>query len=335
MRKVGNTMFYVLSFFLLLPGSLNAKKMGLLTFKPVGIESNITEAISQLMESELSSYGHTVVPPDKIEEKLGKTVECYNKECAAEIGTQMGLEKVIFGSLTKIGEKHIISAVVVESQTGEIVFSDKVTSKTAEDLDVCVSRLVKSIEYGKEVEETAEVGKITEEEVEKGVKRKKAFFSSGGGFGIGIPVMGYGDASDNTINYYGFKGWYETPKFAAEFDWYFGSSGAFELNEWSLGISLLYFFTTTDFSPYLSVGVARKSITIGYYYYDYTTGLALETGGGLVIFRTYDFRLVLDGRLSTSFNTIGDIDGPHSSFKIGINLLYKKEKGGGCGGGCL
>jgi hypothetical protein len=331
MKKFKKIKFYLVSFFLLLPCILNAEKIGLLPFKQVGIESNIIEAIYQLMESELSSYGHIVIPPDKIAENIGEDIECYNKQCAAEIGIQMGLERVIFGSLTKIGEKYIVSAIVVESQSGEILFSDKVTSQTAEDLDVCVFRLVKSIQYGKDVEKTAEVGKITEEEMETGVKRKKAFFASGLGFGMGMPVMGYGDPTDNTINYYGFKTWYETPRLAAEVDWYLGTSGIeINLNEWALGISLIYFFTTTDFSPYLSLGVARKSITVGYF--DYTSGLALETGGGIVVFRTYDFRLVIDGRLSTSFNTIGDLDGPHSALKIGINLLYKKEKGGSCFG---
>jgi len=335
MNKIRHIWLYLLSFSLFSPANLNAESIGLLRFKPLGIESNITEAIYQLLESELISYGHMVISQEKIDEELGRKVECYNKQCAAETGIQMGLEKIIFGSLTKIGEKYIVSANVVESKSGEIVFSDKVTSKTAEDLDVCISRLAKSIEYGKEVEKTAEVGKITEEEMEIGAKRKKAFFASGPGFGMGIPVAGYGDASNNVINYYGFKTWYETPKFAAEVDWYFGSSGAidFDLNEWSLGISLIYFLTTIDFSPYLSLGVERKSITIDYF--DYTSGLALQAGGGLVIFRTYDFRLVLDGRFSTSLFDIGGAEGPHCAMKIGVNLLYKKDKGGGCSGGCV
>jgi hypothetical protein len=331
---------YLVFFSLFLSGCLNAQEVGLLNFKAVGVENNMIEVISELLGSELASYGYTIVSQDIIEENLGRTIECQNKTCAAEIGRTTGLEKVIFGAVTKLGEKYIVSAVVVESQTGEIVFSDKVTSKTTEDLDVCLSRLAKSIVEGKEVEKTIEVGKITEEEVAKEEKRKQAFFSSGGGFGIGIPIMGYGDSSNNVIAYYGdiinyyeFKAWYETPKFAAELDWYFGTSGEMDLSEWSVGISLVYFFTTTDFSPYLSIGMARKSMTM--WFSDYTSGLALEAGGGLVIFRTYDFRIVIDGRLSTSFNDIGEMNGPHSVIKIGANLLYKRDKGGGCSGGCI
>ncbi|MEJ2567801.1 MAG: hypothetical protein P8Z50_02835, partial [candidate division WOR-3 bacterium] len=80
--------------------------------------------------------------------------------------------------------------------------------------------------------------------------------------------------------------------------------------------------------PFLSVGLARKSIALDYF--DYSDGLALEAGAGIVVFRTYDFRLVLDGRLSTSFVDLEESSGPHSILKIGINLLYKREKGGGC-----
>jgi hypothetical protein len=327
---------YFLSLFLFLPINTKAEKIGILHFKQAGTYSNINEAVYQLIESELISYGHIVVPPDKIEETLGKEVRCYNKECAAEIGTQMDIDRVLFGSLTKIGEKYIVSAIVVDPQENEIIFSDKVTSKTAEDLDVCISRLVKSIEYGKEVEKTAEIGKITEEEMILGSKRKKAFFASGLGFGMGMPVVGYDDTNNEVLNYYGLKTWYETPKLAAELEWYLGTSAErldFDLNEWSLGIALIYFFTTTDFSPYLSLGVERKSIAIDIF--DYSSGLALQTGGGLVIFRTYDFRLVIDGKLSTSFFDVGEAGGPHSSMRIGVNLLYKQDKGGGCSGGCV
>ena len=336
MNKIKHFRFCFLLSFLLISTNIKAERIGILPLKQAGIESSITEAIYQLIESELISYGHTTVPPDKIEETLGKEIKCYNKECASEIVIKMGLGKIIFGSITKIGEKYIISANVVESGSGQIVFSDKVTSKTAEDLDVCISRLVKSIEYGKEVEKTAEVGKITEEEMEIEVKRKKAFFASGVGFGMGIPVAGYGNVSDEVINYYGFKTWYETPKLATELEWYLGYSAGpldLDLNEWSLGISLIYFFTTTDFSPYLSMGVERKSIAIELS--DYSSGLALQAGGGLVVFRTYDFRLVIDGKLSTSFFDVGAAEGPHSSIRIGVNLLYRKDEGGGCSGGCI
>jgi len=132
MCQIRRMFFYFLVFFILIPVSTKAKKIGIFRFKPVGIENNITEAIDQLIESELISYGYTVVSANKIEEKLGEKVECYDKECAAEIGTKMNLDRIIFGSLTKIGEKYIVSAIVVEPQTGEIVFSDKVTSKTVE-----------------------------------------------------------------------------------------------------------------------------------------------------------------------------------------------------------
>jgi hypothetical protein len=81
------------------------------------------------------------------------------------------------------------------------------------------------------------------------------------------------------------------------------------------------------------MGVERKSIAIELS--DYSSGLALQAGGGLVVFRTYDFRLVIDGKLSTSFFDVGAAEGPHSSIRIGVNLLYKKDEGGGCSGGCI
>jgi len=58
---------YFLSLFLFLPINTKAEKIGILHFKQAGTYSNINEAVYQLIESELISYGHIVVPPDKIE----------------------------------------------------------------------------------------------------------------------------------------------------------------------------------------------------------------------------------------------------------------------------
>ncbi|MEO0294329.1 MAG: hypothetical protein ABIN61_08950 [candidate division WOR-3 bacterium] len=320
--------------------SLFAKGIGLLPFKLVGVETDVGEAIYQLIRTEFSSYGDRLVLPEEIERSLGEKVECQDKGCAAQIGRQLGLEEVVFGSITKLGEKHIISAVAIKSQTGEIFFSDKATATTPEDLDVCVSRLVKGIKEGKKVGETVEIEKITEEEVWKAEKRKKSFYAGGIVLNVSKLFAGYGDVQGKTLYGYGFVGWYETPNLVGELNarvlvlpleeedtLYLGNRN---MTESKIGVSILYFFSRKDFSPYLGGGLALTAIQRGYY--ESGIGMALEVAGGLALFRTYDFRFLLEGRISTNFQELFGDKGPHVNGILSLGILYTpKEREGCCG----
>ncbi len=146
MEKVKWVVFSSLVLFLFLPGNLSAEEIGILPFRTTGVEMYITDAFYDLLESELNYYDHKVVSPYEIEHYLGGRVICYNKDYAADYGRSLGLEKVIFGSITKLGEKYIISAVVVKSRTGEILLSDKTTLENEDYLDSYVYSLAEAIE---------------------------------------------------------------------------------------------------------------------------------------------------------------------------------------------
>ncbi len=146
MKKVKWVVFNSLLFFLFLPGRASAEEIGILPFRAIGVESYITEAFYDLLKSELDYYDHKVVSPYEIEDYLGRRVVCYNKDYAADYGSSLGLEKVIFGSITRSGEKYIISVEVVKSRTGEVLLRDKTTLENEEYLDSYVYSLAESIE---------------------------------------------------------------------------------------------------------------------------------------------------------------------------------------------
>jgi hypothetical protein len=146
MKKVKWVVFSSLVLFLFLPGNLSAEEIGILPFRTTGVEMYITDAFYDLLESELDFYDHKVVSPYEIEHYLGGRVICYNKDYAADYGSSLGLEKVIFGSITRIGEKYVISVEVVKSRTGEVLFYDKTTLETEEYLDDYAYSLAEAIE---------------------------------------------------------------------------------------------------------------------------------------------------------------------------------------------
>ena len=154
MKKVKLVAVSSLVLFLFLPGILSAEEIGILPFRTTGVESYVEDAFYEFLEDELNYYDHRVVSPYEIEHYLGRRVVAYNKDYAADYGTSLGLEKVIFGSMTRYGDEYIISVTVVRSRTGEVLLWDKIDLESEEHLDAYVYSLAESIEeevYGNHI----------------------------------------------------------------------------------------------------------------------------------------------------------------------------------------
>ena len=229
--------------------------------------------------------------------------------------------------------------------TREIVWTGSLSAASADDLDMVAKRIAKSIAEGKKVEETVEVGMVTEQEEEE-PRRRQAFFVTGGKFGMLFPLGGYG-GSGNMV-YGAFTLWYEIPNVAVELSYDIGFSG--NLTEFGGGgkalehiidMSFLYLFSKTDFCPYVKAGIGMSSLglydSLGYSPGDMgmAFGLGTSAGAGLVMFRTYDFRVLLEAVYHINFNEIPGFEGPHHGPKISLGLFYRARRRKGCGGGCF
>ena len=63
------------------------------------------------------------------------------------------------------------------------------------------------------------------------------------------------------------------------------------------------------------------------------TAFGFSVGGGLIIFRTYDFRILIDGRYSHNFAELNTFGGPHNLMKISFGITYSSSTAG-CAGAC-
>ncbi len=331
---------------LLYPLLVNGAKVGVLHLKAVGVSNETAEAVAGLLANELSNLGHKVMNTDAMDGAAGEILQCYEANCAAEAGFKAQVERVIFGSVSKFGEKHMVQISVVNVSTREVVWSGSLAAKSAEDLDTVVKRIARAIHEGKKVETGAEVGLITEQEQTQEVKRKEAFYATGGNFVYGLPVHGYASAS--SIMGFNWLNWYETPSFAVEFSFgYMWSLGAMTIDtitdepsilDYGGNISFFYLFSRGDFCPYVGGGLGPRFIAMeaGGQGFGANFGMGFNAGGGLVILRTYDFHVIIDGRYSINTANIPNYQGPHGSLNLSIGVLYRpKGKRGCCGGGCF
>ncbi len=334
----------ILILLILVPLSLFSEKIAVLDFKPIGVEPSLVEAITTLLKGDLSSYKEfTLITVE--EKKI-----CEDKECAAEIGFKVMAQKVVYGTVSKLGTKYIISASVVEVSSHNIIYQDRISAASAEDLDIASERLAKSIATGKKVEATAEIGLITEEEA-KEPRRRQSFYTVGSKFGMGMPL---GDTYGGTKTLMSLDAifWYETPSFIAEF------SGGYTFTPFSTEIasnyttvtameftfsqlSLFYLFSKGDFCPYAGGGIGMKNLWIYKHHPEFwetdmesAFGMGLNANAGLIAFRTYDFRLLIDVEYSLNMANVGEeFGGPHHSLGVSFGFTYRRQTGGGCGGG--
>lgn len=300
----------------------------------------------KILTSDLTGYGHQVLNPDAMDAAAGEELKCYESSCAAEAGFKAKVERVIFGSVSRLGEKYMVQVSVVNVSTREVVWSGSLAAKTAEDLDIVVKRIAKAIVEGKKVEAGAEIGAITEQEITQEVKRKESFYATGGNFVYGFPVTGYAEAG--SIMGFNWLNWYETPQFAVEFNFgYLWSLNAMATGtipdepsviDYGANVSFFYLLSKGDFSPYVGGGLGPRFIMMeaGGQGYGANFGMGFNAGGGLVLLRTYDFHVIIDGRFALNLAEIPNYQGPHGSFNFSIGVVYRpKHRGGCCGGGCM
>lgn len=330
--KTKRAKWLILCLVCMTPLYLNAAKYGVLHLKPVGVDYPTTEAVASIFVSELINHGHTVLSPDAMDAAIGDVLECYESECAAEAGFRANVEHVIYGSVSRLGDKHIVQLSIVSVLTKEIVWAGSLAAKTAEDLDTVVKRLAKSISEGKAAEETIEVELVTAEE-EKEPRRRRVFHTVGITAGMVVPLDGYGGSS--ALYNLGWLYWYETPRFVAEVAGYATFPGSSETGDAAefcpVELSLLYMLSKKDISPYFGGGVGFGWLVVDPYETAY--GLTLNAGGGVVLLRTYDIRLILDARYHINLADVPNVGGPHHGFKFSMGFTYRPKFRGcfGCG----
>jgi hypothetical protein len=280
--------------------------LAVLPLRGIGIEVSAQETVYQLLLSDIKQFNkYTIVPESDIIPLLDNR-DCTDAACAVEIGTKANASKVAFGSLNKLGEKIIFQYDLVDVASGKTLLSDNMTALRLEDLDQVTKRVAASIVNQIPAEKTVEVGLVTEQESRE-QETRKAKALRGIGFGYLYPENGYD--REQRVFVWDFRSLYEMRHFAV--DALLGIRKGFSIN-----IGFLYLTSPKDLSPYIGAGIGFHAIShepvlnTGDSYVDQQEkagdGLELLIKGGLLTFRTYDFRIVATVEYSLTFNDYHD-----------------------------
>ncbi|MEW6039999.1 MAG: CsgG/HfaB family protein [Elusimicrobiota bacterium] len=87
-----------------------------------------------------------------LSEQKFQTSGCTDQECVVRMGKLLNVQKIITGSVSKLGSRYYINIRMVDVEKGEIVLADSVNTEAMEGLQPACQELANRIASGKKVE---------------------------------------------------------------------------------------------------------------------------------------------------------------------------------------
>ena len=296
-----------------------------LPLRSIGV-SDATSAVShELLVGSLGDLGVEVASPTSELGALPSGADaCDAPECAAALGRQYGVSRVVYGSLSKLGGKIIARLNVLRVEETAPYYRDQLTATSEEDLDTVMRRFAEGIAAGRPNSDRASVESVTQAETFTSARR-----AARTGFGVRAGFLfptgnSFGGADRMTNLHAVFK--YEVRDFQIESTPVLGFSWGEGNFDWTiLDLSATRIFGTQDLAGYLGVGIGVHSVSVenrqaglitspyypSYYYSVRQTATApsVDLIAGLLGLRTYDFEAVLEIRYHFIFENFDEVGG--------------------------
>ncbi len=118
-------------------------RLAILDLQPKSVSPNTASMVSDLLRTELFNTGLFIVIERSEMQTILKEQEfqaggCTDTECAVQIGRLLSANKMLVGTLGKLGEKYIINARIVDVEKGVMEFADNAKANSEGDLDTAV-----------------------------------------------------------------------------------------------------------------------------------------------------------------------------------------------------
>ncbi len=317
-----------------LVGSANAQeRWAVLPFTGHGLEAHVRGTFSDLLQGELASRQSVAFIDIAVE------TDCSDSVCAQVAGQAGGADVTLYGSLNTLGSEIVIAVTVVDVNSGEVVSSQRMTINRVEDLDTAAIRIAEAIVTGGSVEDTIELGTVTEHDAQPDIRREG---DNGFGFRLGgiTPLGdGYGTAPSGIL--FDLSFWYETRHFALEprvgtrFSVSDDQDGSYF--EVPIEIGAYYILGMSDIAGFFGGGASARYIAesrpvmlrtgsfitseLDTVLDDSSWGFGLSGRVGVLLLRTYSVRLAISVDYNLTFIELNGVSNPQSlTFGVGIIL---------------
>lgn len=314
---------------LAVPNAAWAEAWSVLPFGARGVDLDTTATFRDLLVAELGGKTRAnFVDTDDV---------CTDVPCAMEVGRALGVHVVVYGRLSRLGENIVVTSAAVDVEEGETLSQLRMSVDRVEDLEKVAARMASAIVEGEDVQETAELGAITDEEAEPDTRREG---DSGLALRVG-GVMPFGDALTSGFGILFDVGyWYEARDFSIEpYFRYRGAASSDDDERYdgvNFDVAANYILLRGDFAPFVGLGGGlrwlnesrRIPVDIG-------TSLSKiddleEDAGwgpgafarlGVLLFRTYTMRMALTAQYDATFIELHD-DSVAQAVDFAISVIF-------------
>jgi hypothetical protein len=302
-----------------------------LPFAERGLEPGAADTFRELLQTELAARtGAAFGVAD---------VVCADVPCAVAAAEPLGATVAVFGSLSRLGQKVVVTATLVDVPGAAVLNSDRMTVSRIEELDTVAARLAEAFVSGRPVAETARLGTITRAEAAPDVRREG---ESGFWFGLGgiAPLGGgYAEAGMGVLFEFGWlfeARWFAIgPRLGVRFS--AEEKGGGRYVEVPIDVTAAYIMSLGDVAPFIGIGAGvhflwedrPTRITVGNIIPqvshkkvdDSAWGFGLSGRIGLLLLRTYAVRLTIWGEYGATFVDLNGHRFPQA-ITFGMGLVY-------------
>ncbi|RLC53302.1 MAG: hypothetical protein DRH79_03815 [Candidatus Cloacimonadota bacterium] len=282
-------------------------KVVVIPFQSMGIDDITMKTAESLLKNEIEQIANLQVISTTQTLKAMDNGQVTEVEDAVKVGNELLADLVLITSLNKLGEKVIIQYIVVDVYREVSILADNVTAQSIENLDMIMKRIAMSIRDGKTMDETLEVGTITETE-SKVSKRRQGLKYFGFSFGYLFPMNGFDGDRERIFTCDTRTG------FEMDNNMTVGLQLAIR-NGFATNIYTHYLFSKSDFCPYAGGALGFHWVLHGGGNHKRGDGMELIASTGLRAFRTYNFQVLLNLDYSITMN---DYDDRSLVFTIGL-----------------
>lgn len=259
----------------------------------------LTNELQKFKEINLHFPGNQTIRDNK---------NCSNLDCGIAAGLAENCDETLMVTLSKLGEKTIVQILLVDVGSSTISLADNINASIVEDLDMVMKRIAISTVSKKDLNESAQVGAIIDDEEKSSNRRKAAKFV--------VINFGYLYPQNNS---------YDNDKRSFTMDF----TNMYEMGNVDVGLKLAgrygfaatifsnYLLTKSDICPYIGGGMGIHFINHDRHNKGSEDGFELVASTGMRFFRTYNFEVIANLDYTYTFN---DFDDQALIFTIGIAM---------------
>ena len=301
---------------LLLPGAAWARADHVLAphVYAQGVDPQIVAAFELLLLQQMQDHLQ-----DRMVQERSAEGACPDADCGARRARRFGTDAAFVCTLTRLGEKHIATLQRVDV-SGRIAWTHQLSAGRAEDLDELASHL--GSETGPRSnaqpapiprlpgsqEDTAPLAPLAPLAMRRGTTLQ------GPRVGSIVPV-GQSFAGASGLTSFAWVWRHQTPAFAVEavpalgYTW--GGNHDNNVRDWSvLDLFMSWSPLHTDVAPFAGAGIGLHGMRLDRdHQSEKALAVTLAVGGGLTLFRTYDFQVAFDARYHVVLHDFESIGG--------------------------